>query len=340
MKQPLVSFCFTTYKRAGHLKKTLEAVRLQTYAHYEVIVSDNDPEQSGRGVVEGFNDPRFRYFPNETNLGMKKSFNESLRRSSGEYIVMIADDDPVYPDMLETLIALEEKYPGYGMYMGGANWYVTHPDVAKLYNVKVGVNSCLANEPVDTVKTYSASDFLKNFYNHRIFPYFLWSTVMIKRNVLIEKGGVPDYGTPFLGDYAYLPIMGSHSGCVVINRDLGHQTVHEQNFGRDQNEQLKIAVVNYIEYVTPRINHVQDWPVVKADMERFVAIWMTLHLAFLHHYYKLYDKEKVAVLKPYAKEIMALPIMKPYRLKYWVKKNLPAFHNLAVLLKRKLNAAT
>lgn len=336
MKQPLVSFCFTTYKRGWILKDTLRSVQLQGYTNFEVIVSDNDPEQTGRAVVEGFNDPRFKYFPNETNLGMKKSFNASLQRSSGEYIVMIADDDPVYPDMLETLMALEEKHPGYGMYMGGANWYVTQPDVAKLYGVKVGVNSCLANEPVDTVKTYSPSDFLKNFYNHNIFPYFLWSTVMVKRDVMIEKGGVPDYGTPFLGDYAYLPIMGSHSGCVVINRDLGHQTVHEHNFGRDQNEQLKIAVVNYLEYVTPRINHVQDWPVVKADMEHFVALWMILHLAFLHHYYTLHDKEKVAPLNKYAREIMALPIMKPYRFKYWMKKNVPALHDLAVVLKRKL----
>jgi glycosyltransferase involved in cell wall biosynthesis len=337
MKQPLVSFCFTTYKRHDYLKKTLESIRLQSYTNIEVIVSDNDTEQTGRQAVESFGDPRFKYFPNETNLGMKKSFNESLNKSSGDFIVMIADDDPVYPDMLETLIDLHEKYPGFGMYMGGSNLLCTHPQIARLYKLKVGVNSCLADEPIDTVKTYTSAEFLKNFFNTRIFPYFLWSTVIVKRSILIEKGGIPDYKTPFLGDFAYMSIMGSHSGCVVINRALGHQTVHEQNFGRDQNEQLKIAAVNFIEYVTPRINHVQDWPVIKNAMERFVALWMLTHLAFLHHYFNLYNKKSKAELEKYEKEIMALPLMKPWRLKYWLKKNTPAVHDLLVLLKKKLN---
>src|SRR6187397_681190 len=97
-RSPLVSFCFTTYKRHVHLLHTLESIRKQSFQDFEVIVSDNDPEKSGRVIVEGFNDNKFKYFPNEQNLGMKKSFNKSLERSSGEYIVMIADDDPVYPE--------------------------------------------------------------------------------------------------------------------------------------------------------------------------------------------------------------------------------------------------
>src|SRR3954467_8136038 len=133
MAQPFVSFCFTTYKRQEFLKSTLTTVAVQTFTDLEVIVSDNDPEQSGRAVVEGMNDPRFKYFPNETNLGMKKSFNKSLERSSGRFIVMIADDDPVYPDMLETLAKLSKDYPDYGMYMGGSDWFCTNPKVAALY---------------------------------------------------------------------------------------------------------------------------------------------------------------------------------------------------------------
>ena len=94
---PLVSFCFTTYKRHDHLLSTLESVRKQSFSDFEVIVSDNDPEESGKLIVEGLNDSRFKYYPNGENLGMKKSFNKSLSHSSGEYIVMIADDDPVLP---------------------------------------------------------------------------------------------------------------------------------------------------------------------------------------------------------------------------------------------------
>ena len=88
--RPKVSFCFTTFMRYEILRKTLESVSNQTFSDFEVIVSDNDPKQSGRAIVESF-DKRFKYFPNVENLGMIKSFNKSLERSSGEFIVMIAD---------------------------------------------------------------------------------------------------------------------------------------------------------------------------------------------------------------------------------------------------------
>jgi glycosyltransferase involved in cell wall biosynthesis len=335
MEKPLISFCITTFKRHDYLTKTLESIALQTYTNLEVIVSDNDVEQSGRRVVEGFNDSRFKYFANEQNLGMKKSFNRSLQKSTGDFIVMIADDDPVYPQMLQTLVDLSIKYPSYGMYLGGCNWFCTNPKIASLYTLKVGMNSCLGNREVDTVDVYSPPDFLKNFFNFNIFPSYLWSTGMVKREILIEKGGVPDYDTAFLGDYAYLSIMASHSGCVVINSPLGHQTIHEQNFGRAQNEQIGRAATNFIKYVSERINHVADWTVVENDLHRFVALWVLTHLAFLKKYYSIFGSTDEVDLGKYEKEIFNLPLMKPYRLKYFLKTNMPAVHNFAVRAKRK-----
>jgi glycosyltransferase involved in cell wall biosynthesis len=335
MKTPFVSFCFTTYKRDYYLRKTLESVARQTYPHFEVIVSDNDPEGSGHAVVEAFNDQRFKYFPNGENLGMKKSFNRSLERSSGDFIVMIADDDPVYPEMLETLVNLHNSYPDYGLYLGGCNWFCTHPDIAALYKLKVGMNSCLAQLPIGTVKTYSPEQFLKEFFNFGIFPSYLWSTAMVKREVLIEKGGVPDYNTAFLGDYAYLSIMSSHSGCVVINDSLGHQTIHEQNFGRAQNEQIRTAAVNFVDYVSGKIRHVKDWPVIEENMKTFVALWVITHLAFLKRYYSKFSSGEVNLLE-YEKDVFEIPFVRKYRNKYLLKTKTPALHDFLVSLKRKI----
>jgi len=312
---PKVSFCFTTFKRHDYLNSTLESVKKQNFSDFEVIVSDNDPEQSGKGVVENF-DSRFKYFPNNENLGMKKSFNKSLERSSGEFIVMIADDDPVYPDMLETLINLSEKYPGYGMYLGGCNWFCTEPDLADFYNCKVGVNSCLAHKPFEQVDIFTANDFLLNFYNFKIFPNYLWSTAIVKRQALIDKGGVPDYGTAFLGDYAYMSVAASYSGCVVINKALGHQTLHKQNFGRNQNEQLLILANNFTDYVSQRLNHLKDWSIIKKRMQHFVAVWLVRHLGFLKAYsIATGDKENIADLNRIEKTIFTT-FLKKYKLKY------------------------
>ncbi len=335
MSNPKVSFCFTTYKRHDYLRTTLESVKNQTISDFEVIVSDNDPGQTGRNIVESF-DVRFKYFPNNENLGMKKSFNKSLERASGEYVVMIADDDPVYPDMLETLLKLTETYPEHGMYLGGCNWFCTEPDLADFYNCKVGVNSCLAHKPIDNVREYNANDFLLNFFNFNIFPNYLWSTAIVKRQVLIDKGGVPDYGTAFLGDYAYMSVVASHSGCVVINKALGHQTLHKQNFGRAQNQQLLILGNNFSDYVSKRLNHLKNWKIIEKNMQHFVAVWLVRHLAFLKAYsIASNDKENITELKEIEEKIFT-GFMKKYKLKYFLLTRAPKLHDRAVKLKTRI----
>jgi glycosyltransferase involved in cell wall biosynthesis len=332
--QPFVSFCFTTYKRHDHLLSTLESIRKQSFTDFEVVVSDNDPEQTGKAVVEGFKDPRFKYFPNPENLGMKKSFNKSLERSSGAYIVMIADDDPVYPDMLQTLVDLKNKYPGYGMYLGGCDWFCTHHEVAKLYGMKVGTNTCLSNDhDLNYTEAFEPGDFVKHLFTFKIFPHYLWSTGMVKRDILIERGGVPDYGTPFLGDYAYMSIMGSHSGCVIINRSLGCQTLHNENFGRNQNEQLIIAAKNFPEYLASKMSYLKEWPVINQYVQNFVGVWIVSHLAFLHKY----AVDKGATLAKAEKEIFALDFMKQFKLKYFIKRRFPVLHDQLVTVKKKMS---
>ncbi len=331
---PFASFCFSTYKRPGYLKSTLQSILLQTFSDYEVIVSDNDVDQSGREIVESFQDPRFKYFPNEENLGMKKSFNKSLERSEGSFIVMIADDDPVYPNMLKTLYDLQLLYPGYGMYLGGCDWFCTDTEIGKLYHFKVGTNSCLSNvHDIDYTQKYSPDEFLKQLFSFGIFPHYLWSTGIVKKDILVSLGGVPDYGTPFLGDYAYLSTAGAHSGCVIINRSLGCQTLHKENFGRSQNEQIVIAAENFPQYIELKVSHLSEWDDIKKRMLRFTALWVVSHLSFLHNYYKK-KMDYNQGLRQAEKEVFQISYIRKYRIKYFLKKNIPFLHNLLVRLKK------
>ncbi len=330
---PLVSFCFTTFKRGAILKNTLESIKLQGYSNYEVIVSDNDPDSGGRPFVESMNDPRFKYFSNGQNLGMKPSFNKSLERSSGEYIVMIADDDPVYPDMLQTLINLRESNPGYGMYMGGCDWFCADKDVARQYKLDVGTNSCISNEhDLNFVQIFTASDFIRNLLTFKIFSHFLWSTCMVKRDILLNLGGIPDYGTPFLGDYAYMSVS-STQGVVVLNRSLGCQTIHKENFGRNQNEQLPVLTRNFPAYMESKLSYLPDWPEIKQLMERFFGLWITGHMAFLHHYYKKNGLDNKSLIEAES-EVMKADFVNKFRIKYLLKKNTPALHDFIVKAKK------
>ena len=331
---PLISFCLTTYKRGEILKATLESIRRQDFEDFEVIVSDNDVEESGKTIIAEMNDLRFKYFANGKNLGMKPSFNKSLERSTGKFIVMMADDDPVYFDMASTLFGLSEKYPNYGMYMGGCDWFCTNAEIAKLYKLNIGSNSCLSNKhDLNYIQLYNADEFLLNFFSFKIFPHYLWSTCIVRRSVLIEKGGIPDYGTPFLGDYAYLPIMASHSGCIVINKSLGCQTLHAENFGRNQNDQVITAAKNYPIYVGERLNHLPSWKLIEKQIFNFTGLWVVAHLSFLHNYFKRSKERKDFTLVE--KEIFKIDFIKKYKLKYFLKTHSPFLHDQIVSLKKK-----
>ncbi len=331
-EKPWVSFCMSTFKRPVFLKEQLEIILKQSYRDFEVVISDNDPDCSAEKIIKEIGDPRLKYSPNNENLGMIKSFNNSIEKSKGCYIVMITDDDPVVPEMLETLRMLENKYPGYGMYLGGCDWFCTHHVVAKLYGLKVGTNSCLSNNhDLNYIKAYDSGEFVQNLFTFKIFPHYLWSTGMVKREILIERGGVPDYGTPFLGDYAYLSIMGSHSGCVIINKPLGCQTLHNENFGRNQNDQLIIAVKNFPEYLASKMSYLKDWPAIKKQVQDFVGVWIVSHMAFLHKY----ADDKDESLAKVEREIFAIDFMSKYKLKYFIKRRFPILHDQLVRLKHK-----
>jgi glycosyltransferase involved in cell wall biosynthesis len=334
---PFVSFCVSTYKRGEILKSTLKSIKLQTFTDFEVVISDNDPDGSGREVVESLNDKRFKYFNNGKNLGMKPSFNKSLERSSGEFIVMIADDDPVYPDMLETLVDLKNNYPGYGMYMGGCDWFCMDKEVAKLYKLKVGTNSYISSEhDLNFVKAFSTGDFIRSLFTFKIFPHYLWSTCIVKRDILTGMGGVPDYGTPFLGDYAYMSIAATDGGCVIINKSLGCQTIHKENFGRNQNDQLPLLLTNFPKYLDAKFSYLKDWPEVKKDVLKFLGIWITGHLAFLYQYYKKNNLPDNG-FSVAEREVLKNDIVKRFRLKYFLKKRFPSVHDVIVKAKMKFS---
>lgn len=312
---PWVSFCMTTRRRPDFLLKTLKAIQRQTVTDFEVIVSDNDTAASGRSVVESLKDPRFYYYCNEADLGMNPSFNRSLAKARGEFVVMITDDDPIYPEMLETLRDLAQKHPGYGCYFGGADMLQLNPDIAKLTLHKVGTNSCLAPLPYGTVRTYSAETFPHAYLSGEIGIYMLWSVGMTKREIA-QSVGLPDYGTPYLGDFVYTVTTCSRAGVVVTNQSVGCQTVHDFNFGRKECGQLKTALLGFVDTLSKRLSDRPDWPTLKPKLERFAGQWIILHCVFLRQYFKqlkLDDSELKATLR----EILRIPFMKGARLYYY-----------------------
>ena len=276
---PWVSFCMATYRRPERLRDALTAIREQTFSDFEVIVSDNDPTQSSRDVAESFGDARIRYFANAQNVGMVKNFNVALSYARGQFVVMITDDDPPYPCMLEKLHRLVQQYPGYGAYYGACEVLLENVVVAEMLGAKVGKQSFTIDAAPDSVRTYDSTAFLRTFFSRRIFRYMLWSAGVVEREIAVRNGGMPDYGAPFLTDFAYMSLAGAAKGFVALNTALGYQAVHGQNAGFDKPHALREALDGCHDYISQRLAKRSDWPTLRPQMENFLGTYVVGHIA-------------------------------------------------------------
>lgn len=104
------SILIPTRERLELLRHAVESVRLQDYSDWEVIVSDNASSQDVAGYVASLADKRIRYARTERLIPVTDNWNLALERSSGDYIIMLGDDDALLPGCLTKARALVERW--------------------------------------------------------------------------------------------------------------------------------------------------------------------------------------------------------------------------------------
>ncbi len=84
MNSPLVSVVIPTYKRPGLLEQAITSVLAQTYSDWElIVVDDNDEDTSYREDTERFmtryrGEPRIRYAKHRRNSGLPAARNTGI----------------------------------------------------------------------------------------------------------------------------------------------------------------------------------------------------------------------------------------------------------------------
>ena len=101
---PLVSVVICTMGRPRQLKDALEALLVQTYSSYEIIVVDNQPSNpSTLELIERYSShPIIRYVA-EPQRGLSQARNRGLAESNGEYVAFTDDDIVVDKHWLTSL---------------------------------------------------------------------------------------------------------------------------------------------------------------------------------------------------------------------------------------------
>ena len=101
MSSPLVSLCIPAYNRARFLGSALDSLLNQTFKDFEIIVVDDCSPDNIKDVVSKYDDPRIRYYRNETNLGVPSNYNKVFSLARGEFVCLFGDHDEADPHFLE-----------------------------------------------------------------------------------------------------------------------------------------------------------------------------------------------------------------------------------------------
>ena len=84
-----------TRNRVEYLRQAVESVLCQDYTDWEICIADNVSSDSTREWVEGLDDPRILYSRAERLIPVTDNWNRVLSMSSGDYVVMLGDDDAI-----------------------------------------------------------------------------------------------------------------------------------------------------------------------------------------------------------------------------------------------------
>ena len=73
----------------------------QTYANFDIVVSDNCSNDGTRQVIERMTDPRVRYINPGRRLSMSGNFEYALAHVEPGFVMFIGADDGLMPDAVE-----------------------------------------------------------------------------------------------------------------------------------------------------------------------------------------------------------------------------------------------
>ena len=113
MSRPAASIIIPNWNGAAHLPTCLQALRAQTAANHEVIVTDNASSDPSRSLLAS-DYPEVKVIALPRNLGFTGACNAGLRAGQGEVLILLNNDTEAAPGWLEAVLAAFARYPDAG----------------------------------------------------------------------------------------------------------------------------------------------------------------------------------------------------------------------------------
>lgn len=184
-----LSVIVATYHRDLDVKRALESLASQSFSDFEVVLVDDNADDSWCSKVEMIVDEmkdmlNIQYIKNPTNQGSAATRNIGIQAAKGEYITFLDDDDVYLPQKLELQLEdMEGNQADYGL----TDLY--------LYNEK---NVLIDKRIRSYILSYDKEELMRYHLLHHMTGT---DTMMFRTEYLRKIGGFPGID---IGDEFYL----------------------------------------------------------------------------------------------------------------------------------------
>ncbi|HEU0198941.1 MAG TPA: glycosyltransferase family 2 protein [Burkholderiaceae bacterium] len=145
---PLVSLGLPVFNGERFLARALDTVLSQTYADFELIISDNASTDATPDIVREYaaRDPRLRPFRQRFNIGIGNNWSFVAQMARGTLFKWISSNDEYAPTLLEKCVSVMARDPTVALCYGLTQFI---DEAGNRLDVHVGDFSALSDDPVE-----------------------------------------------------------------------------------------------------------------------------------------------------------------------------------------------
>jgi hypothetical protein len=208
---------------------------MQDYSDWEVVVSDNASDIDVTAYVASLRDPRIRALRIDRVVPVTDNWNASLEEATGDYFVMLGDDDALVPGALAQAASLVDAWRqpdaiyAQALQYAYANVVPGHaqPFTQIAYNEFLERQQAAFALPKDTaLRMVRASMRFRVLYGYNM-QHFVFSRVLVDK--LRSKG--PFFQSPYPDYYAANAILIAAQPVIATPRILTLIGISPKSFG-------------------------------------------------------------------------------------------------------------
>jgi glycosyltransferase involved in cell wall biosynthesis len=237
--------------------ETMDSILSQTFSDFEVIAVDDNSTDDSLSILEKYriNDPRIKLYKNKSRLGLVGNWNECIKKSSGQWIKFVFQDDILISICLEIMLLHAENNRSC-KFICAKREFIYEEDVALevrlLYQKRKFIWDIFPNDVYITPECFMWI-VSKNLSENMIGE----PTSMLFHRDIFDKYGYFNVDLNHFCDLEYFVRVGVHIGMVIVHETAVYFRVHNKSTSSD-NVRHKLYQAFYIDKVILYHNYLHD----------------------------------------------------------------------------------